>query len=323
MRTDQEPSTKDRVRTLVTGAAGFAGSHLVELLGRDGVEIVGWHRPGGTPPLALPNVRWEAVDLLDAAAVTAAIGRLRPAIVYQCAGEAHVGDSWQQTEATFAANVRGTHRVLDALRRHRVASRVIVPSSAMVYRPSEGPLDEEHPLAPRSPYGVSKLAQELLARRSTEDGVAVTIARPFNHIGPRQSPSFAASSFARQIAEIEAGRRGPEIVVGNLTTRRDLTDVRDTVRAYRLILERGVPGRPYNVCSGHAVPIRELLDLLIARARVTVTVRVDSSRYQPNDLPVIAGDPSRIRDELGWQPEIPLMRTADDLLHYWREHIGL
>ena len=150
------------------------------------------------------------------------------------------------------------------------------------------------------------------------DGLHVTIARAFNHMGPRQDPFFAASGFARRIADIEAGRWEPEIAVGNLDARRDLTDVRDTIRAYRLILERGTPGRPYNVCSGRAITIRELLDRLLARARVPIRVRVDPARLRPNDVPLLLGDPTRIQTELGWQPEIPLDRTLDDLLDDWR-----
>jgi len=308
---------------LVTGAAGFAGGHVIDLLVRDrpDADIVAWHRPQGTPPRDVPRVRWEAVDLLDADTVTAAIARTRPALVYHCAGEPHVGHSWNQIEATFAANVRGTHRLLDALRRAEVLARVVVPSSAMVYQPSSAAMGEEQPLLPPSPYGLSKLAQEMLARRSVGRLLTITIARPFNHVGPRQRPSFAASSFARQIAEIEAGRRSPEILVGNLGARRDLTDVRDTVRAYQAIVERGRPGRAYNVCSGEAIAIGDLLDLLVARARVRVNVRVDAARYQPHDLPVVVGDPSRIRDELGWRPQIPLAQTADDLLNYWRSAV--
>jgi GDP-4-dehydro-6-deoxy-D-mannose reductase len=154
--------------------------------------------------------------------------------------------------------------------------------------------------------------------RAIGDGVHVTIARAFNHMGPRQDPFFAASGFARRIADIEAGRWEPEIAVGNLDARRDLTDVRDTVRAYRLILEHGVVGRPYNVCSGRAITIRELLDRLLARARVPIRVRVDPARYRPNDLPLLLGDPTRIQTELGWLPEISLDRTLDDLLDHWR-----
>jgi len=196
---------------------------------------------------------------------------------------------------------------------------VLVPSSALVYETSEDALTENHPIAPASPYALSKLAQEMLAVR-TNGVMAVTIARPFNHFGPRQNPFFAASGWARRIADIEAGRWAPEITVGNLEPRRDLTDVRDTVRAYQLILERGQPGRPYNVCTGVAITIRELLDRLLARARVPIDVKIDPARYRPNDTPVLLGDPSRLRDELGWTPAIPLERTLDDLLEYWRGH---
>jgi GDP-4-dehydro-6-deoxy-D-mannose reductase len=145
-----------------------------------------------------------------------------------------------------------------------------------------------------------------------------TIARAFNHFGPRQDPFFATSGFARQIAQIEAGKAEAEIAVGNLDARRDLTDVRDTVRAYQLIIERGTPGRAYNVCSGRALQIGELLDMLVARARVRIRIRIDPSRYRPNDHALIVGDPRRIHEELGWSPVIPTEQTLDDLLTYWR-----
>ena len=199
----------------------------------------------------------------------------------------------------------------------------MIPGSAMVYAAADRALTEDDPLVPRSPYALSKLAQEMEGVRANRDGLHVTIARAFNHMGPRQDPFFAASGFARRIADIEAGRWEPEIAVGNLDARRDLTDVRDTIRAYRLILERGTPGRPYNVCSGRAITIRELLDLLLARARVPIRVRVDPARLRPNDVPLLLGDPTRIQAELGWQPEIPLDRTLDDLLDDWRSRAGL
>ena len=302
---------------LVTGAAGFAGSHLVDRLAGSGAGVIAWHRPGGSPARERAGVRWEAVDLLDQAQVQAAIDRARPAAVYHCAGAAHVGRAWDSATPTFATNVRGTHHVLRAIERAGVDARILVPSSALVYAPADEALTEEHPLLPSSPYGLSKLAQEMLGMK-TNGRMDVMIARPFNHFGPRQDPYFAASGFARRIADIELGRWAPEISVGNLEARRDLTDVRDTVRAYEMILERGQPGRPYNVCSGRAIRIRELLDLLIARARVPVEVKVDPTRYRPNDTPLVVGDPSRLRDELGWAPEIPLDQTLDDLLEYWR-----
>ena len=303
---------------LVTGAGGFAGSHLLDLLAGENVAIVAWHRPGSASRAAGPSVRWEAVDLLNRGAVRAAIARTRPSAVYHCAASAHVGKAWDSAESTFAVNVLGTHHLCDALRREDLRVQLLMPSSAMIYRPSSDAMAEDDPLVPPNPYGLSKLAQELLALRSIPDGIDVRVARAFNHIGPRQDPFFAAPGFARRIADIERGRWAPEISVGNLDAQRDLTDVRDTVRAYRLILERGVPGRPYNVCSGRAVTIRHLLDLLIARARCPVTVKIDPARYRPNDNPILLGDPSRLRDELGWAPEIPLERTVDDLLEYWR-----
>jgi GDP-4-dehydro-6-deoxy-D-mannose reductase len=301
---------------LLTGAAGFAGSHLLDLLRRDGRPIVAWHKPDGPPP-ARDGVTWEAVDLLDAETVRRSIARIQPGMVYHCAGAAHVGRSWDDTTSTLSVNVRATHHLLDALERTGVAARVLIPSSALVYAPADRALVEDDLLQPASPYGVSKLAQEMLGWRGA-NGVRAGVARAFNHVGPRQDPLFVASGFARRIADIEQGRWEPQISVGNLDARRDLTDVRDTVRAYKLILEHGEPGRPYNVCTGRAVVIRDLLDMLIARARVPVTVTVDPKRYRPNDAPLLLGDPSRLQRELGWQPEIPLEQSLDDLLAYWR-----
>jgi GDP-4-dehydro-6-deoxy-D-mannose reductase len=303
--------------TLVTGAAGFAGGHLLDLLSADTPDLVAWSRPGGAPPQAAAGAAWEAIDLLDRDAVRHAIARVRPAVVYHCAGAAHVGRSWDRTESTLATNVRATHYLLDALSRAQVESRVLIPSSAMVYASADRALTEDDPLIPSSPYAFSKLAQEQLGCRPYGK-VHVLIARAFNHFGPRQDPMFVASGFARRIADIERGRWAPEIAVGNLEARRDLADVRDTVRAYRLIVQRGKPGRPYNVCTGRAIAIRDLLSMLIARARVPMTVKPDPARYRPNDVPLLLGDPQRLHDELGWTPRIPLDQTIDDLLEYWR-----
>jgi GDP-4-dehydro-6-deoxy-D-mannose reductase len=196
---------------------------------------------------------------------------------------------------------------------------MLLPSSGLVYAPSDRPLVEEDELCPNTPYGLSKLAQELLGHGS--DGPLVCIARPFNHLGPRQDPGFVASGFARRIAEIETGRTAPELRVGNLEPRRDLTDVRDTVRAYRRILEDAPPGRVFNVCSGRVTAIRDVLELLLARARVTVRVVQDPQLFRPNDLPLLHGDGSRIRRELGWTPNIPLERSIENVLDYWREKL--
>jgi GDP-4-dehydro-6-deoxy-D-mannose reductase len=302
---------------LVTGAAGFVGGHMLELLARDHAELVAWHRPGAAPPFDLPASKWEPIDLLDRAAVLEAIAGLRPETVYHCAGAAHAGRSWESVEPTFAINVRGTHHLFESLRETGVEARILMPGSSMVYAPSIERIREDHSTVPDSPYGLSKLAQELVCS-GNPGGPEAFIARAFNHIGARQDPAFVASGFARRIADIEAGRCPPELAVGNLEARRDLTDVRDTVRAYRIIVERGTPGRAYNVCTGRAISIRDLLDMLLARARVPIQIKVDPARYRPSDLPVVVGDPSRIQQELGWSAEIPLERTLDDLLAFWR-----
>jgi GDP-4-dehydro-6-deoxy-D-mannose reductase len=195
---------------------------------------------------------------------------------------------------------------------------VLVTGSALVYRPSTTFLREDDLIGPSDPYGVSKLAQEMLAARQL-DG-PVFIVRPFNHAGPRQSPTYVTSSFARQIAEIEAGLHEPVLQVGNLESQRDITDVRDTVRAYHLVVKRGTPARPYNVCSGRAYRIRDLLDRLIERSRTPIRVEYDPARLRPSDNPIIAGDRTRISAETGWEPRIPIQQTLDDLLEYWRAY---
>jgi GDP-4-dehydro-6-deoxy-D-mannose reductase len=307
--------------TLVTGAAGFAGSHLLDALSEQNTPVVAWRRAEGASERAATGVEWESVDLLDRSRVRESIRRLKPARVYHCAGAAHVGQSWGETTRTLSVNVMGTHHLLEALRDDVPDAKLLLPSSALVYAASDQALDEDQALAPGSPYGLSKLAQELVGRNNA-GRPSVTIARPFNHVGPRQDGSFVASGFAKRIAEIEAGRAAPELQVGNLEPRRDLTDVRDVVRAYILILERGTPGRPYNVCSGRALAVRELLDIFLTRTRSTIRIITDPARYRPNDTPVVLGDSTRIRTELGWAPTISLERSVDDLLEYWRQRTG-
>jgi GDP-4-dehydro-6-deoxy-D-mannose reductase len=303
---------------LITGATGFAGSHLVEHLLADLPRVAAWGNPAGRGiGAADPRVEWSAVDLLDRRAVATALAALQPSVIYHCAGSAHVGDSFSEPERALRLNVLGTHHVLEGVRAARLGCRVLVTGSAMVYRQSETATAETHPIGPSSPYGVSKLAQEMLALGATD--MPVLLARPFNHAGPRQAPTYVTSSFAQQIAEIEAGMRLPVLRVGNLESRRDIMDVRDTVRAYRLLAERGVPGRPYNVCSGKASRIRDLLDELVARARVPIAVETDPSRLRPSDNPIILGDCTRLQQETLWRPLIPMAQTLGDLLDYWRE----
>lgn len=306
---------------LVTGATGFAGSHLVDHLLEREPAIAAWANPRGAAVSGRnPKVSWDTVDLLDRDAVRDAITRLQPSLVYHCAGAADVGTSWADPVTPLKVNALGTHHLLEAVRGTASNTPVVVVGSATVYRASADPVDEESPIGPSSPYGVSKLAQEMLAAQVVS--FPVFLARPFNHAGPRQSPAFVTSSFARQIAEIEAGVAPTVLSVGNLDARRDITDVRDTVRAYRLLAERGRSGRPYNICSGRACRIGDLLEMMLLQARTSITVASDPNRLRPSDQPVIVGDPSRVRTETGWRAEIPIEDTLKDLLAYWRHRLA-
>lgn len=302
---------------LVTGGAGFAGSHLIDHLLETEPAVAAWSHAGGTPsPADARPVHWSAVDLIDRHAVARAVADLRPSVVYHCAGMAHVGHAWSDPAAPLRVNTLGTHHVIEAVRAAGLTCPILVTGSALVYRPSATPITEEDPLGPADPYGVSKLAQETLALRTPD--LPIFVVRPFNHAGPRQSDSYVTSSFARQIAEIEAGQRAPLLRVGNLDARRDITDVRDTVRAYPLVVHRGHPRRPYNVCSGNAYRVRDVLHALVDLSPAAIRIEVDPARLRPSDIPIISGSAARLTAETGWVPRIPIDRTLADLLAYWR-----
>jgi GDP-4-dehydro-6-deoxy-D-mannose reductase len=309
--------------TLITGAAGFVGSHLIELLEKDSAQIVALLRPGTEPLVSGTRVLWHAVELQDRDSVAAAIEAFAPSEIYHLAGVPHVGDSWAHVHETFAGNVLGTHHLFGALRRLQLKPRVLITSTAFVYEPLNRAITEQDPVRPNSPYGTSKVAQEMVAARAWEDdGIPSLIARAFNHVGPRQAPSFVASSIARQIAEMEAGKRPPVLTMGNLESQRDIMDVRDTVRAYHAMMKSAKPGIPYNVCSGRAVPIRTLVELLKAKAFVPITIEQDAARFRPNDTPLVLGDHSRLTADTGWAPQIRIDQTIADLLAYWREQVA-
>jgi GDP-4-dehydro-6-deoxy-D-mannose reductase len=201
---------------------------------------------------------------------------------------------------------------------------VLVTASATVYAPSDRPIAEDGPIAPGSPYALSKLAQEMRSLRGiVEDGLDVIVVRAFNHTGPRQTPAFAAPSFARQIALMERGVVPPVIRAGNLAPRRDLSDVRDVVRAYVDLMERGAGGAIYNVGSGVGRPIGDVLDALIARARIPVTVETDPALLRPNDAAALVGDCARLERQTGWAPQVSFETMLDDLLDYWRTTVAV
>ena len=301
---------------LVTGAGGFAGGHLIELLAGS-ADLVGWSRTQPPPEIAA-LAKWQRVDILDREQVTDTIAMLRPDSIFHCAGLPHVAESWADTAAPLATNVLGTHRLIEAVERVGARCRIVVTGSAQVYAPSNEPIAEDDRIAPSSPYALSKLAQEQLALRSNSDTVAIIVTRPFNHTGPRQKPSFLAPSVARQIVMIERGLHEPVLKVGNLDPSRDIMDVRDAVRAYAALMKTGTPGTIYNVASGVARPVRSIVEALVSRARVPVRIEQDPSRIRPSDVPVLAGNPQRLKQSTGWSPQVSFEKMVDDLLDYWR-----
>ena len=302
---------------LVTGAAGFAGSHLLDRLA-DRAPLIAWYKPG-QPPDPNRHIDWRPVELHDAADVERAIEEAAPTHVFHLAGAPVVSSSFATSVPHLQTNVFGTHHLLEAIRRSARPCRVLVVSSSQVYQVSDDPLDENAPLVPATPYGLSKLAQDRLADRAwRDDDMDVVIARPFNHAGPRQTAAFVVASFARQIARIEQGLAPPELRVGNLDARRDMTDVRDVVEAYDLLMATAPAGRPFNICSGRAWKVADLLDELLHSARVPIRVVTDPSLLRPVDVPVVQGDASRLRAELGWAPRIPVEQMLSDTLEWWR-----
>ncbi|HEX7168030.1 MAG TPA: GDP-mannose 4,6-dehydratase [Acidimicrobiales bacterium] len=295
------------MRALVTGGRGFVGRWLCAHLEQSGHEV---------------TATGEEVDVTDAGRVRDFVAKLAPDAVFHLAGQAHVGRSWDDPTGTFSVNAVGTVGVLDAARSLPSPPRVLVVSSSEVYGhidPDDLPVRETTPVRPVSPYAASKAAAEVAAQQAVRAyGLPVVVVRPFNHIGPGQSPTFVVSALAKRI--VEAERTGSkELAMGNASPRRDLTDVRDVVRAYVLLLERGEPGEVYNVCSGDDIAIGDLAERLVRISGVDLTVAPDTVELRASDLPVLRGDPSKLRAATGWDREYDLDRTLADVLAYWRE----
>ena len=301
------------MRVLVTGASGFVGRHLTLALAAAGHEVVAAGGPRDAPPLL-------ALDLGRASAVADLVAQAEPEAVVHLAGQAFVPVALRDPLATLDVNATGTARLLEAVRAFRDASggpvRTLLISSAEVYGiqpPERMPLDESTPVVPANPYAASKAAAEAFGQAWYRSyGLDVVIARPFNHIGPGQDERFVVASFAHQLAAIAAG--GPKLMhVGNLAAERDFLDVRDVAEAYVALLANGRSGEVYNICSGRAVRIQEVLRQLITIARVPVEVRDDPERMRPSDVPTIVGDAAKLRTATGWSPRRPLAQTLRDV----------
>lgn len=315
------------MRALITGVGGFAGSHLADfLLTETDWQVIGCDLfEENTPAHLRGRIACSSVDLCDSEAVQRMLGETAPDVILHLAALAKVGDSWDNPWPVLHNNIRGQLNILEALVHLGATARVMVVGSNEEYglvQPGELPLTEKSPLRPNSPYGVSKVSQDMLGLQyHLSHELPVIRVRPFNHIGPRQSPGFVAPDFARQIAEAEAGLRPARIKVGNLEAQRDFCDVRDMVRAYYLAVDRGVPGEVYNIGSGQARSIQELLDVLLSHSRVEITIETDPTRLRPSDVPLVLCDASKFRALTGWTPVIPFATSLRDVLDDWRQRV--
>lgn len=316
------------MRSLITGVTGFAGAHLAAHLLERGHTVAGirYAKDDAPIPEHLPSaVDLHSADILDQTDLARILSAFEPQAIFHLAAFSNPQDSWENARRTLETNIIGSNNLLQAAADAGKLPRVLLVGSGQQYGnvpESEQPIAEDRPQRPLTPYAVSKSAQEMLGLRFfLAENLPVFLVRSFNHTGPGQEPSYVCSSFARQVAEIEAGRKPPPIRVGNLEARRDFSDVRDVVRGYARILENGKPGDAYNLCRGKAYSIREILDRLVRLAGGRIPVEVDPSRYHAADASLVLGDNGKVRREVGWQPELELEETLQSLLDYWRKKL--
>ena len=314
------------MRALITGINGFGAGHLAEHLLRQGWQVSG---VAYSAELRLASLRGQvlalAADLLDPAATRAALVAAKPKVIFHLAAQAHVPTAHADPVGTISNNLLAQLRLFEAIRALDLDPVIVVACTSDEYgavRPEDLPVDEDTPLRPNNPYAMSKVAQDMLALQYYLGyGVRTVRLRLFNHIGPRQDDAYVVASFAHQIARIEARLQEPIIRVGNLEGRRDFTDVRDVVRAYELAAVKGEPGEVYNIGTGKPVQIREILDSMVALSRLPIGVETDPARVRPVDVPVIACDARRFSARTGWQPQIPLQQSLEDILADWRTRV--
>lgn len=315
-------------RILITGITGFAGSHLADYCLAHGETdlhgIMRWRSRTENVEHLYGKVEFHECDLRDAASTFEIIDRIRPEYIFHLAAQSYVPTSWRAPSESLSTNVLGQLNIFEAVRKTGLECRIQLACSSEEYgmvHEDEVPITEDNPFRPLSPYGVSKVSQDLLGYQYYMSyGTDVVRTRGFNHTGPRRGPVFVCSDFAKQIVDIERGKKDPIIHVGNLDAKRDFTDVRDMVRGYYLALEKGKAGEAYNICQEKCWTMREVLDMLLEHSDVKIKVEVDPDRLRPSDVPILLGDCSKFRADTGWKPEIPFEQTLKDIVDYWREN---
>lgn len=315
------------MKALITGITGFAGSHLADYcLERGGVDVYGmirWRSRTENIEHLAGKVNLVECDLRDATSTRDVIDEIRPDYIFHLAAQSFVPTSWRAPTESLTTNVIGQLNIFEAIRKSEIDCRIQIACSSEEYGmvdESELPIKESNPLRPLSPYGVSKVGQDLLGYQYFMSyQMPIVRTRGFNHTGPRRAPVFVVSDFAKQIVDIEKGQRDPVMYVGNLDAKRDFTDVRDMARAYFLAAEKGRAGEVYNICSEKSWAISDVLDMLLAKSNAKIEIKKDSARLRPSDVPRLLGDCSRFKKDTGWEPEIPFEKTIEDILDYWRQ----
>lgn len=313
------------MRVLITGIGGFAGSHLAEFASESqGAEVVGLTRVTPTDWLAHKEIKRYDVDIRDKDRVSRVMRDVAPDVVFHLAGQAYIPQSENAAVQTFEANIQGTINVLESVKGLARPCRILIVSTGAVYGesvPGKPLPDEESPFRPDNPYTASKGAVDCIAQSYRRTlGVDVVIARPYNHTGPRQTPAYVCAAIAQQMADIKRGRQNDAVRLGNLSARRDFSDVRDVVRAYWMMSQAAADKEfIFNVASGNVHSIQEVFDLLRNISGADAEVEVDDSRVRENDPGVLAGSARRLRDTVGWKPEFPFGRTLKDLYEYYFE----
>ncbi|MBQ8246319.1 MAG: GDP-mannose 4,6-dehydratase [Lachnospiraceae bacterium] len=308
---------------LVIGAAGFVGNYLIEEMYANGMEV--YATKLSHEQLENPHAKIYDLDIMDKDAVVALLFEVRPDYIFHLAAQSSVGYAWKNPGLTVDVNIKGSLNVMDAIRELFYKPRVLLIGSGEEYghiKPGETPIAEDNRLRPGNIYAATKACQNMIGNiYSKAYDMELMMVRAFNHIGPGQAPAFVVSDFCKQVAEIEKGLREPVMMVGNLAARRDFTDVRDVVRAYVKLIQTGIPGETYNVGSGNAQEIRQILDTIISMSEADISVEIDPNKIRPVDVPIIEADITKIHELTGWKPEISVEQTIRETLDYWRKRV--